>query len=365
MFCKIIVLKLGTVNFMLENLAEVKKITSSVIRYFEQENNFALVEILKGSYPSSEQIDYDNWNGGTYIYAFTYEIEIELYRKHRALLETYEKEIYDVAQLFIRAHDSEHLACVYIRPACRQYLNWSDLPQGVTKQSILQIIDRIKTLMISVSTGGPRIQDVNYQYKELYKILDKYLGVLGAQNPNPYKDLWEWYGRWSQADLSTYASRRLFIPQLYEKTVDEINKSQAEFSSEVYEPTGWDRVDRAIYEMKKRIAVADTEEKFQAIGMLGREALITAAQQVFVAELHKTEDGVVPSNTDSKRMLDAYFMYVLSGPSNERYRKFAKSAIDLANHLTHDRMAEKSDAEMCIAAVTAVINLVRILDCDG
>ena len=45
---------------MLENLAEVKKITSSVIRYFEQENNFALVDILKGSYPSSEQIDYDN-----------------------------------------------------------------------------------------------------------------------------------------------------------------------------------------------------------------------------------------------------------------------------------------------------------------
>lgn len=350
---------------MLENLVEVKKITSSVMRYFEQENNYALVELLKGSYPSSEQIDYDNWNGGIYIYAFIYETEIDLFRRHRALLETYEKEICDVAQLFVRAPDCERLACVYIRPVCRQYLNWSDLPQGVTKQTILQIVERIKTLMISVSTGGPRIQEVNSQYIEAYNTLNKYFATLGLDNPNPYKDLWEWYGRWSQADLSTYASRRAFIPQMYEKTVDEINKSKEELASEIYEPTGWDRVDRAIYEMKKRIAVADTEEKFQAIGMLGRETLITTAQQVFNAELHKTDDGVVPSDTDAKRMLDAYFMYVLSGSTNERYRKFAKSAVDLANHLTHDRMAEKSDADMCITAVTAVINLVRTLSCEG
>ena len=358
-------IKEGTFSYMLENLLEVKKITSSIIRYFEQENNYALVELLKSSYPSSEQIDYDNWNGGTYIYAFTYEVEIELFRKHRALLETYEQEICDVAQLFVRAPDCEHLARVYIRPVCRQYLNWNDLPQGVSRQAIIDLIERIKTMMISVSTGGPRIQEVNTKYLAAYKTLDEHFTVLGLENPNPYKDLWEWYGRWSQPDLKTYASRRAFIPQLYEQTVDEINKSQEEFTGDVYEPTGWDRVDRAIYEMKKRISIADTEEKFQAIGMLGRETLITTAQQVFNRDVHKTEDGVDPSDTDAKRMLDAYFMYVLSGSSNERYRRFAKSAVDLANHLTHDRMAEKSDAEMCITAVTAVISLVRALSCQG
>ena len=346
---------------MLENISEVKKITSSVIRYFEQEHNYALVELLKGSYPSSEQIDYDNWNGGTYIYAFTYEIEIDLFRRHRALLEAYEKEICDVAQLFIRTTGCEHLGCVYIRPVCRQYLNWFDLPRGVTKQTILQLIERIKAVMISVSTGGPRIQEVNPLYITTFKNLDQYLTVLGLDNPNPFRTLWEWYGRWSQSDLNTYASRRTFISQLYEITINELENSQEEFTGDIYEPTGWDRVDRAIYEMKKRISIADTEEKFQAIGMLGRETLITTAQQVFNKELHKTADGVDPSDTDAKRMLDAYFMYVLSGPANERYRKFAKSAIDLANHLTHDRMAERSDAEMCIAAVTAVINLVRAL----
>lgn len=66
---------------MLENITEVKKITSSMIRYLEGERNFVLAEILKGSYPSSEEIDYDNWNGGTYIYSFIYEVEIDIYRK--------------------------------------------------------------------------------------------------------------------------------------------------------------------------------------------------------------------------------------------------------------------------------------------
>lgn len=39
---------------------------------------------------------------------------------------------------------------------------------------------------------------------------------------------------------------------------------------EGYQPTGWDRVDRAINEMKTRLEVAQTEEQFQAIGMVGK-----------------------------------------------------------------------------------------------
>lgn len=41
---------------MLDNIVEVKKITSSMIRYLEAEKNYNLAEILKGAYPSSEEI---------------------------------------------------------------------------------------------------------------------------------------------------------------------------------------------------------------------------------------------------------------------------------------------------------------------
>ena len=117
--------------------------------------------------------------------------------------------------------------------------------------------------------------------------------------------------------------------------------------------------------MKHRLSIANTEEQFQAIGMLGREALITIAQQVYNKDIHPTDDGVVPSDTDSKRMLDAFLNYSLSGSSNERQRKFAKASVDLANQLTHDRMADRSDAELCLTSVTAVANTIRIISNRG
>ena len=170
-----------------------------------------------------------------------------------------------------------------------------------------------------------------------------------------------WYGRWRQGDLTHYADRRIFIQKLYQNILDTISKSNDEQFKDEFTPTGWDRVDRTIYEMKQRLAVASVEEQFQAIGMLGREALITIAQQVFDKEKHKTEDSIIPSDTDAKRMLDAFISFTLQDAANERQRKFAKASVDLANQLTHDRMAILGDAQICLTAVSAVASIIRIL----
>jgi hypothetical protein len=130
--------------------------------------------------------------------------------------------------------------------------------------------------------------------------------------------------------------------------------------TDTYQPTGWERVDRSIDEMKSRLEVAATEEQFQAIGMLGRETLITIAQQVFDADKHPTLDNVEASTTDAKRMLDAFLQYELSGTS-ERPRKFARASVDLGNQLTHDRGATKRDASMCLISVTAVASLIKMI----
>ena len=226
-------------------------------------------------------------------------------------------------------------------------------------------IETEKSMLISVATGGARIQEVNDSYKEKRSRLHEKLEKAGLDDPNQFNDLWEWYGRWSQGDLPSYASRRSFVSELYKETIDIIEKSVSTMLSENYEPTGWERVDRTVYEMKHRLSIANTEEQFQAIGMLGREALITIAQQVYNKDIHPTDDGVVPSDTDSKRMLDAFLNYSLSGSSNERQRKFANASVDLANQLTHDRMADRSDAELCLTSVTAVANTIRIISNRG
>lgn len=347
---------------MLEDIKTVKRITSSMIRYLESDGEYELVELLKHSRPSSEEIAYDNWNGGTYTYSFIYEIEIDEYRAKRAVISEYEKSLYEVASIFIPEYSCDQLGKVTIRPICRQYIDWN---QGFSKDDLLREIETEKSMLISVATGGARIQEVNDSYKEKRSRLHEKLEKAGLDDPNQFNDLWEWYGRWSQGDLPSYASRRSFVSELYKETIDIIEKSVSTMLSENYEPTGWERVDRTVYEMKHRLSIANTEEQFQAIGMLGREALITIAQQVYNKDIHPTDDGVVPSDTDSKRMLDAFLNYSLSGSSNERQRKFAKASVDLANQLTHDRMADRSDAELCLTSVTAVANTIRIISNRG
>ena len=347
---------------MLEDIKTVKRITSSMIRYLESDGEYELVELLKHSRPSSEEIAYDNWNGGTYTYSFIYEIEIDEYRAKRAVISEYEKSLYEVASIFIPEYSCDQLGKVTIRPICRQYIDWN---QGFSKDDLLREIETEKSMLISVATGGARIQEVNDSYKEKRSRLHEKLEKAGLDDPNQFNDLWEWYGRWSQGDLPSYASRRSFVSELYKETIDIIEKSVSTMLSENYEPTGWERVDRTVYEMKHRLSVANTEEQFQAIGMLGREALITIAQQVYNKDIHPTDDGVVPSDTDSKRMLDAFLNYSLSGSSNERQRKFAKASVDLANQLTHDRMADRSGAELCLTSVTAVANTIRIISNRG
>lgn len=333
-----------------------------MIKYFETQGNSEISRLLKKAFPSSREIGWDSWNGGITIYSIDYELEIDEYLRYRPLIEKYCKEIKESAELFIRRDTyNEQLGEINIVPACRQYLRWGELVDIASKQDVLDKIEKIKNIMISVSTGGPQIKQINPEYIESYNTLAQWLDKLGVTNPNAHKDLWGWYGRWSQPDLSTYASRRTFISDLYQPLIDTIEKSaDIEIGGE-YIPTGWERVDRSVYEMKSRLSTAITEEQFQAIGMLGRETIITIAQEVFDKKVHIVEDGIDPSNTDAKRMLDAFLGHELSGGSNEKTRKFAKSAVDLANQLTHDRMATRRDASMCLISVTAVASIIKLI----
>lgn len=227
----------------------------------------------------------------------------------------------------------------------------------MNNDELLQAIDRIRVTMIEVATGGRPINDVNDAYRALYARVAAALGRKGISNTLPYGDLWEWYGRWKSGDMPTYQSRREFVNRFIEPLLNTIRTGHAE----PFMPTGWQRVDRAVGELRDRLAAASTEEQFQAVGLLGREVLISVAQAVFVSERHPTEDGVPPSETDANRMLGAYFSAELQGGSNEEARNHARSALKLAVALQHRRTANFRDAAMCVEGTTAVVNLVAIL----
>ena len=215
-----------------------------------------------------------------------------------------------------------------------------------------------RELMISVSTGGTRIQEVNDYYvaREV-----RIRAVLPADMIylNPYTDLWEWYKFWSE-NLPQYKDRRLHIRQMFAPAITAVsNRSMVPIPERV--PTGWERVDRAIAKARSQFDTALVEEDFQAIGLICREIIISLAQAVFDREIHHTLDGVEASKTDANRMLEAYVSHVFPGSGNKEVRAHHRAALALALNLQHRRTATRQLAALCLEATASTVSVVSII----
>lgn len=218
-----------------------------------------------------------------------------------------------------------------------------------------------KACMIAVATGGPRINDINSEYEARRQKIKRGLDTLSTPDPNPYSDLWSWYGKWSDGSLPTYQSRRRYITDLYQPLLDVLKLGVKAATVQPSDPTGWARVDRNVEKIIKTLEVAKNEEDFQAVALLCREAIISLAQAVYDPEKHESFDGVIPSPTDAKRMLENFIAEALKGDSHDYQRKFAKSAFDLAVNLQHRRTAAFRDAALCVEATRSVINVIALI----
>ncbi|OFV96494.1 MAG: hypothetical protein A3H28_06155 [Acidobacteria bacterium RIFCSPLOWO2_02_FULL_61_28] len=155
---------------------------------------------------------------------------------------------------------------------------------------------------------------------------------------------------WALIETRYMSGRPVFEPQKIGERVEVFD-----------EPTGWQKVDRQIQEVRLRLDTANTEEQFQAVGLLCREVLISVAQEVFNPALHPCPDGTDPSDTDAKRMLECIFNAELEGAANEEARVHAKAALRLALALQHKRTADFRMAALCAEATSSVVNMLAVI----
>ena len=229
-------------------------------------------------------------------------------------------------------------------------------------EDLLQELDRLRHVLIAVSTGGPGIDEVNAEYRKSYSRLTEQLKARGLRNPVPYSDLWDWYGKWSSGDLPRYQSRRQYIRGLLEPIEKRLREGSSSRSAEFFpEPTGWPRVDRTLEEVRASLESAITEEQFQSVGLFCRETLISLAQTVFDPAQHPPLDSVEVSRTDAKRMLERYLAVEVGGKSSELARKQAKASLNLASERVHLRTATFREAALCAEATASVVNIIAIL----
>ena len=71
--------------------------------------------------------------------------------------------------------------------------------------------------------------------------------------------------------------------------------------------------------------------------------------------------ALLRSDTDTKRLLEAFFATELPGSGNEELRAHARCAVKLANTLTHKRSATFLLGSVCFEATSSIVNLTAIV----
>lgn len=335
-------------------------IKSSLIELIRDSEDNELITFLEKCKLKSDFFTYNNWNGGTNYYNIILTIPMSDYKAFRTKVEGYTKKLKNYFLDLMMGISDEEINDIIVSPEIRFYMNWEKI--SISKKELLEKIHRIKAIMVAVSTGKQKIEDIDSEYKKIYREIDKVLNDMNYPNPNFYKELWEWYGKWSSGEYPTYQLRRNYLNELFDELIQTVEQSQEKESIMVKEKiTGWERVDRTVKEIKKRLREATVEEQYQAVGLLSRELIISLGQAVYDYEIHGTLDGVRPSNTDAKRMLEAFIESNMNGSSNQAIRKYAKSTLELANDLTHRRTATNKEASLCTLAVITLTNIIKMV----
>lgn len=348
---------------MLDNKNELRKIILTVTELFNADKDLEVADLLRTSEITSEPTYYDNWNGGTTYYSIYVTVSVNRFVKIQEKQTEIEAKIKDKIELVLRPNENTQIGQVYIIPNSIPKIEWDRIADIFTKDQLIVEVNYLKDSMISVSTGGQRIQDINDEYQKRFSLVDKALKRLAFENPNIFNDLWTWYARWSSGEMPQYKDRRAFIGEMYGNLLKALQETeQPELLNISVNLTGWERIDRTTKEIKMRLKQASNEEQFQTVGLLCRETIISIAQAIFNEDKHPTLDGVKASKTDAKRMLDAYVAVELTGGANENLRKYARASNDLANELTHKRTANAKDASLCASATISLVNLIGILE---
>ena len=91
-------------------------VISALTKYFQKQRKNEIVEILKAASARIEQTDYDNWNGGIYLYTLYLHIPMELFAEVDLKLEEIQKTITQTAQSILKTAERDHISNVVVTP---------------------------------------------------------------------------------------------------------------------------------------------------------------------------------------------------------------------------------------------------------
>jgi len=228
-------------------------------------------------------------------------------------------------------------------------------------------IEAQAALLVDVATGGPRIDDVNEDYKARRRQIVPELVRRGLDYPFPWADLWDWYESYSE-EPGGYRARRSRIRKLATPLVERLHELASDpgiddVGGPGEQSTDWTQIEGRLASMRQELAQAVSLDDLQDVGRRCREVLIDAARHVFDASM--VPDGVdTPGPSDAKAMIELFVASRAGGSSRAALRAVVRSAHTLMQTVTHSASVTRADAIACGSATVLIVRTLQQLESE-
>lgn len=223
---------------------------------------------------------------------------------------------------------------------------------------LLKQAERLQTKALALVVVHGRISlDDDQSYRARRTAIDNECWRLGLDHPFTWEtaDELQAWGR----SVGGYAKRRRAVEELVRPFLKRLESLSAGAKLDDWsERQGfWDDLEQRLEGLKARVTEAETLDDFQDVGRRAREIIIDAVNCVFSAEMVAAGE-TVPQKANAKDRLDYVLAHYSPGDSHEKLRHLMRSALTLAQGVTHSTGITRTDA---FAAGQATVLIVRTL----
>ena len=230
----------------------------------------------------------------------------------------------------------------------------------MTIEELVAEVEAQAGLLIAVATEGPRIDEVNAQYKARRRRIRAELLRRGLTDPFPWLDLWRWHA--DAKEIGGWRERRLHIRGLADPLIEQLYEAASapavdDWGGNAAIAESWADVEGRLVSMRDELRDAASLDDFQDVGRRAREVVIAAANIAYDS-LSPVPAGERPGRNDSKGLIDHVLEGRLSSPSRANLRRLVRAAYDLMQTVTHSDSVRRAEA---LAAAQAAVLIVRTL----
>lgn len=164
----------------------------------------------------------------------------------------------------------------------------------------------------------------------------------------------------------SWAARRNYVDDLFTPVENKIYVlQQRQWDEPLLRPitphsaTGWSTLDGEMEELRAKFAVARSAQDHSAVGNACVRILELLGDVAFDAQRYVPDGEEIPPKANTKKRFDLIIDFELEGSDNQRLRKLARAAVEVAQQVKHEGTPSRRDAGIAADTIIALTNILR------